>query len=52
MGDDGKYHDVGVIASVTEDADSWSSIVASVSVGGEEDGRWYVAREFHMGKDS
>lgn len=29
------------------DADTWASIVASVSAGGEQDRRFYPAREFH-----
>ena len=29
------------------DADSWASIVASVSASGEAGGRWFTAREFH-----
>ena len=33
----------------TVDANSWSSVVASVSAGGEEGGRFYVAKEFHGG---
>ena len=30
------------------DADSWASIVASVSQNGEEDRRFYDAKKFHM----
>lgn len=32
---------------VVVDADSWASIVASVSLGGEMDGRFYEAQRFH-----
>ena len=32
---------------LTIDRDSWASIVASVSAGGEQDGRFYDALRFH-----
>lgn len=38
------------ILDVTIPADHWASIVASVSSGGEENGRWYNAIDFHKGK--
>lgn len=31
-------------------AEGWASVVASVSVGGEEGGRYYLARAFHTGE--
>lgn len=34
-------------ALVTFDANSWASIVSSVSAKGEEDGRYYTALAFH-----
>lgn len=32
------------------DSDSWASIVSSVSAGGEIDGRFYSAKQFHDSK--
>jgi hypothetical protein len=32
---------------VTVPADIWASVIASVSAGGEEDYRWYLAKDFH-----
>lgn len=34
----------------TIDADSWASIVSSVSKGGEANGRFYTAKAFHESK--
>ena len=31
------------------DTNAWASIVSSVSVGGEDNGRFYIARKFHEG---
>ena len=31
--------------------EGWASVVASVSKGGEEAGRFYVAKAFHMGTE-
>lgn len=38
------------LLDITIDADSWGSIVASVSARGEEHGRWYMAMDFHNGR--
>ena len=37
-----------VIFTNTMDADSWASVVSSMSKGGEIDNRFYSAREFHQ----
>lgn len=37
---------------LTIDPDSWASIVASVSAGGEGDGRFYEAQLFHLGEEA
>ncbi len=39
--------DPDIIFQFLVDADSWASIVASVSKSGEADGRFYIAGEFH-----
>ena len=40
----------GTLFDVTVDADSWGSIISSVSAKGEESGRWYEAMDFHHGR--
>lgn len=45
---DGDYPDAEIDLTIPDN--SWGSIVASVSHGGEGDGRWYQAMEFHNGK--
>jgi len=36
----------------SESADSWASIVSSVSAGGEMDNRFYTAKDFHFSTGS
>lgn len=35
------------VLDVTVDADSWASVIASVSAGGEAHNRFYAAQKFH-----
>ena len=44
-----KYPETTIL-DVTIPAEHWASIVASVSSGGEENGRWYNALDFHKGE--
>lgn len=44
---DGTFRSVKVVLDVTFTPEEWASIVASVSRGGESDGRYYKALEFH-----
>lgn len=46
------YHSSDVDFDQTIPANSWGSIVASVSLLGEEGGRWYEAMNFHNGKEA
>ena len=39
-----------VYAHTDFDAETWCSVVASVSEGGESKGRWFSAMDFHAGK--
>jgi hypothetical protein len=41
-----------LVSYATFTPEEWASIVASVSVNGENDRRWYVALDFHMGTDT
>lgn len=42
------YEPATLILDQTIPAPSWGSVVASVSLGGEENGRFYIAQAFHM----
>lgn len=44
---DGEFRSVRVIFDVVLSANAWASIVASVSAGGEDDGRFYEALRMH-----
>ena len=46
----GEFYGVEVLLDVRIPAESWASIVASVSKGGESDGRFYKALNFHNAK--
>lgn len=51
---DGKHQPGQCAASEVVDmvltSDTWASIISSVSAGGEEDYRWYLAKAFHESK--
>lgn len=42
--------DDGVVLDAVIDSNSWGSVVASVSAGGEENGRYYEIMDFHHGR--
>ena len=44
---DGEFRSVRVLLDLTIPPDGWASIVASVSAGGERDGRFYEALRLH-----
>lgn len=46
---DGEFRTVEVLFDLRIDPNIWASIVASVSAGGEENGRFFEARTFHQG---
>jgi len=41
-----------VVMDRTLDDGTWGSVVATVSQGGEQDGRWYTAMDFHHGRNN
>ena len=57
--DDGSVHivkhesgntETRIIAEAVFNANTWASIIASVSAGGEDDGRFFTAAGFHASK--
>lgn len=41
-----------IVAEIILSPNEWASVVASVSVNGEADRRWYTALDFHMGAEN
>lgn len=47
----GAHPEGKILNEFVAEKDEWASIVASVSAGGEEHGRFYAAQRFHAGTD-